>query len=103
VSSGDKTKVGSTVVNLKLYRTSKSDPVVTISATYAREDDAGKLYFEGGEHMVLSYDEGDHARFDRQLAKHHVEAALWFARRNGGKEAEKVAKRLKKVLRLLRG
>lgn len=96
-------KAGSPVVELTLYRTEKRDPVVTIQPTYAKEDDAGNLYFEGGAHMVMSYEEGDQTRYDREIAKHHIQTALWLAQRNSGKGAEKACKRLKKLLGLMGG
>lgn len=88
------------IVDLKLVKTLRSDPVVVVEQRLAREvAGTGKLLWEGGSYHIHTGDNPDANRFDGQIVAEHIRSAAgWCKRMEGGKPA-KLARKLEKLLK----
>lgn len=84
------------IVDLKLVKTQKSDPVVIVDPQRARECDGVLIWEKAATHVFVG-DNDDSNRFNREIGKRYLDlSSNWLEATD-----PKIAKKLRKLLRRL--
>lgn len=86
------------VVDLKLIKTQRSEPVFMEEQRVARDYD-GRLIWDHSVSHVNCPNGEDPNRYDARIVEKHIDIAFGWCERIPGKKAKKLAHDLKKLLR----
>lgn len=89
----------SEVVSLKLVKTQRSEPVLTVAAREARQCEDGTLIWSGGSYYISTENNADVDRFNVQIGAEHIRSAAGWFQAMKGKGAAKLARKLAKLLK----
>ena len=86
------------VVDLRLIRTQKSEPVILVEPRQARDAGDGTLLWEGGIYQVDTTNGADATRYDARIIEENIRVAHGWCS-NMDKPDKKLLKHLRKALK----
>lgn len=90
------------VVDLRLIQQSQ-EPVICVETGAAREDSDGRLIWAEGHYHILTRDGLDPRRYDGLIVGRHLDIAASWAEGLGEKKGNKLARKLRKLLKKWEG